>query len=265
MIAVVVVCTKLFFPFDNVKRYPTSAREPAAQVIDWKLWGQAQRQFDNRETAGGRIGKGNEVLVNETDVFNMTLSQLDEYMDWYENSWLDSSKAPNQLADMFPTGRTGMETHPQAGPQLEGDYDEAIASKLQSVMGQLKPRRAISEEDASNLESDVPRPGSSYQRYRRESDLPETAKTFYEAAAKVAGISLPMLVRAVFQTELKLERWQEDRRRMEYHELIPEMEFARDTSVDEMQVDEQGISDLEKGGRWSRRDCDLMLSSSMCA
>lgn len=243
MISIIVVATKLYFPFDNVKRYPTSAKEPAAQVIDWKVWGQAQRQFDNRETAGGRIGKGNEIMVNEKDVLNMTESQLDEYMDWYENSWLDSNNAQNQLAEMFPLGRTGLESQPPATSQPDIDDDEAIAAKLQTVMNQMKPRRAISEEDALKLPGEVPRPGSLYQRYRRESDLPETARMFYEAAAKVAGISLPNLIRAVHQTELKLERWQENKRRMEYYGKLQDEEFTKGAD-DEMEVGEQGVQDF---------------------
>lgn len=70
-----------------------SVREPSAQVLDWELWSQVQRHFDSRETVGGRIGKGNEILITEKDVFNMSPAQLDEYMDWYENSWLDHSKS----------------------------------------------------------------------------------------------------------------------------------------------------------------------------
>lgn len=68
-----------------------------------------------------------------------------------------------------------------------------------------------------NTDSDVPRPGSQYKRYRWESDLPEMARPFYETVAKVAGISLHTLVRAVFETEMKISRWQEDRRRREVH------------------------------------------------
>ena len=92
IIAIIVVCTKLYFPFDNMKRYPTSVKQPAAQVIDWTLWGQNQREFDRRETAGGQIGRGNEILTTEQDALKMTTNQLDEYMDWYEKSWLDASK-----------------------------------------------------------------------------------------------------------------------------------------------------------------------------
>lgn len=98
LITLIVISTKLFFPFDDMKRYPLSTREPSAQVLDWKLWAQVQRHFDRRETVGGRIGKGNEILVTEKDVFNMTPAQLDEYMDWYETSWLDHSRGKEPLA-----------------------------------------------------------------------------------------------------------------------------------------------------------------------
>jgi RNA polymerase I-specific transcription initiation factor RRN7 len=92
----VVISTKVLFPLDDLKRYPVSSREPAAQLMDWKRWVQIQRHFDGRETSGGKIGKGNEIVVTERDVFNMTESQLDEYMDWYENSWLDSSRGKGE-------------------------------------------------------------------------------------------------------------------------------------------------------------------------
>ncbi|KAF7130954.1 hypothetical protein CNMCM5793_003889 [Aspergillus hiratsukae] len=210
LITLIVISTKLFFPFDDIKRYPLSTREPSAQVLDWKLWAQVQRHFDRRETAGGRIGKGNEILVTEKDVFNMTQAQLDEYMDWYETSWLDHSRVLNPLAEFFPIGPTASEGQ-VISDSTEGD-DEAMHAMLQTVTSQLKPRKAISDPKA-----DVARPGSSYPRYRTESDLPETARSFYETAAKVAGVSLSTLVRAVSQTETKISRWLDDKRRIEHH------------------------------------------------
>lgn len=92
LVALVVITTKLLFPFDDVERYPATVEEPTVQVIDWNLWSQIQRHYDNRETPAGQLGKGKEILVTERDVFGMTPSQLDEYMNWYENSWLDPSK-----------------------------------------------------------------------------------------------------------------------------------------------------------------------------
>jgi RNA polymerase I-specific transcription initiation factor RRN7 len=89
IIALVIVSTKLLLPFDDLKRRPTSGHEPSSQVIDWQIWAHAQKKFDDKTSEKGKIGKGNEILINDRDVFNMTGNQLDEYMDWYENGWLD--------------------------------------------------------------------------------------------------------------------------------------------------------------------------------
>lgn len=92
LMTIVVISAKLGFPFDDIKRYPCSTREATTQKMDWNAWAQAQRYFDRHQTSKGNIGKGNEILVEENDVFDLTPSQLDEYMDWYENNWLDRSK-----------------------------------------------------------------------------------------------------------------------------------------------------------------------------
>lgn len=121
---------------------------------------------------------------------------------------------------------------------MEDDH-EAMHTMLQTVIRQLKPRKAIPD-----LESDVARPGSFYPRYRTESDLPETARSFYETAAKVAGISLSTLVRAVSQTEAKLSRWLDDQRRTEYHRDSMEMDINDDASTDDMEaIGAQDMSD----------------------
>lgn len=90
LVSLIVIASKLLFPFDDTKRYPFSANESTTQAVNWKAWNQAQWYVENREIAAGHIGKGNEILATEDDAFTMTGTQLDEYMDWYENSWLDS-------------------------------------------------------------------------------------------------------------------------------------------------------------------------------
>ncbi|THC99406.1 hypothetical protein EYZ11_001130 [Aspergillus tanneri] len=236
LMSLIVISTKLLFPFDDTERYPTTAREPTTQVIDWELWAQAQRHFANRETSGGQIGKGNEILVKEKDVFNMTPSQLDEYMDWYENSWLDS-KVTNLLADMFPIGPTVGESQ-NAASTTEEDEEEAMSSMNQKVTSELKARKMLSNPDV-----DIPRPGNLYQRYRKESDLPDAATYFYEIAAKVAGVSLSTLIRAVFQAETKISRWLEDQRRIEYYGDPLEAEISRDDNSDDAVADNRAISE----------------------
>lgn len=89
LVSLIVVVTKLLFSFDKIRRYPVSGNEPTTQAVDWTVWSQVQRQFANRDNAEGHITRGEEILTTEKDVFQMDPSQLDDYMDWYENSWLD--------------------------------------------------------------------------------------------------------------------------------------------------------------------------------
>lgn len=116
----------------------------------------------------------------------------------------------NPLVDMFPAGRTGSETTSiQTSGQDEEDDDEATTKKLRSVLSKLKSRRAISDENAAKMENPVFRPGTSYMSYRSEDDLPETAKAFYESAAKLAGLSLATLIRVVKLTENRFQNLEE--------------------------------------------------------
>jgi RNA polymerase I-specific transcription initiation factor RRN7 len=58
----------------------------------------------------------------------------------------------------------------------------------------------------------VTRPGEKYRIYRKEEDIPENARRFYEAVARCAGLSMDMLVMAVFFTEKKMDKWQVEQR-----------------------------------------------------
>ena len=81
MASLLVIATKLFFPFENqIKRYPFSSREPAAQVMNWDVWAHVQRSL---------VGYADQITVMEKDVFRMSWDQVDEYLDWYEGVWLD--------------------------------------------------------------------------------------------------------------------------------------------------------------------------------
>ncbi|KAL2822589.1 hypothetical protein BJX63DRAFT_126648 [Aspergillus granulosus] len=210
LVTLVVMATKLLFPFDGIQRHPASAQEPTVQAIDWEAWADVQDHFDKRDAMSGRIGKGKEILVNEGDVLTMNSNQLDEYMDWYESSWLDSSKDPGPLASLFPLGSMAKESRPGAFT-TEVNEEEAIDAMLGMTPRYLKSRAVVGEPDA-----DIPRPGSLYARYREESDLPDSARSFYETAAKVTGISLQTLVRCVCQAEIQINKWLEEQRRIKY-------------------------------------------------
>ncbi|KAL4935346.1 hypothetical protein BDV06DRAFT_207207 [Aspergillus oleicola] len=210
LVTLVVIATKLLFPFDDVERHPMSAQEPTVQAINWEAWANIQKQFENRDASAGRIGKGKEILVKEGDVLNMAPDQLDEYMDWYESSWLENSKGTDSLAALFPIGSTSKETR-QNESAAEDNEEESLSWMLQMAPRYLKIREVVSDSNA-----DIPRPGSLYARYRHESDLPDSARAFYETAAKATGISLATLVRCVSQAEVQINKWLEDQRRIKH-------------------------------------------------
>ncbi|KAL8774009.1 MAG: hypothetical protein Q9194_004160 [Teloschistes cf. exilis] len=218
LMSLLVITVKLYHPFDSIDRHPRSLTEPGTLVIDWNRWSEVQKGYDARDTAGGKLGRGNEIKVTETDIFNLSGDQIDEYLDWFEETWVDEERArkqprgyPSQLLDMFPTGKPDGLTRPTVDIEQERLKDEeALEAKLQAIQGTLKPRQIISDKDAKYHEEPVARIGSFYQRYRKAEYLPATAKAFHETAASLIAVKLSTLLIAVGQIERKLIRWKEE-------------------------------------------------------
>ncbi|KAL9581434.1 MAG: hypothetical protein Q9212_003898 [Teloschistes hypoglaucus] len=217
LMALLVITVKLYHPFDSIDRHPRSLTEPGTLGIDWNRWSEVQKDYDARDTAGGELGRGNEIKVTETDVFNLSGDQVDEYLDWFEKTWVDEERArkrprgyPSQLLDMFPTGKPDGSTRPTVDAERERLNDEeGLEAKLRAVQGALKQRQIISDKDAKNYEESVARIGSFYKRYRKADDLPATAKAFHETAASLIAVKLSTLLIAIGQIERKLMKWKE--------------------------------------------------------
>lgn len=219
LIALLVIAVKLCYPFDMLDRHPRSHLDIAVLNVDWDNWCELQKKHDMRLISQGKIGRGNEMLVNEQDVINMPTEQLDEYLDWYEKTWIseDDDEHPNrglpkQLLDMFPTKRAD----PALAAMDEFDADTKVErnlldEKLRNVQHQLKLRPAISKEREGKSKEPLRRLGNFYKRYRKIEDLPRQAKTFHEAAASLVGVSLATLFMAVLQMERKLQIWRAKR------------------------------------------------------
>ncbi|KAJ5444258.1 uncharacterized protein N7458_008130 [Penicillium daleae] len=251
LMALIVVATKLLFPFDDLERHPATAKEPATQAINWSLWARAQTHFNRRESASGKIGKEQVIQLTDKDVLNMAPSQLDEYMDWYESNWIDSFRLVNPVADMFATNRT-TETPapPQAPPPstlaTAADPEEALNSLVHTVMQELQ-----TNEVNPDPEEDDRRPGSWYWRYRWESQLTDTARSFYELAAQLAAVSLQTLIHAVTVTEYRIAKTIEDKRRAEYFSQVMDLDMEGDAdedSIDGMDELDEQLTELDVGG-----------------
>ena len=182
--------------------------------IDWNIWCDAQTKKEEISLVG-KIGRGNEMLVEEADIMKMSGAQLDEYLDWSEEIWVDKAglnhkkhALSKQLLDMFPTGR-GDGSSP-AKVTFAEDLKSAQTSTAQirqGVQGSLLMRDIISEEHEGKGNKYVRRIGSFYKRYWKAEDLTPHARKFYQAAVSLVGISLSTLLIAVLQTERKLQLW----------------------------------------------------------
>jgi RNA polymerase I-specific transcription initiation factor RRN7 len=237
LMSLVVITTKLIFPFDSdvMKRYPRSLNEPAAQRIDWKKWVELRKQgaypahantsvdVNEGETRSKPpLEKGREIEITDADIFKMSGADMDQYMDWYQRTWIRPNDAEEnvnkELLDMFPLKPLPVEDE-QRDPERE--VEEAQLKTVREVHAAMKVYRPVSDEDVRQLqlESETPveikRPGSEYRLYPTVEDLPETARAFYEAAAEAACMSVEKLVRAVRQTETKIETWRSEKRRAE--------------------------------------------------
>jgi RNA polymerase I-specific transcription initiation factor RRN7 len=207
--ALVIVAVKLYHPFDTLDRYAASLTRLGIFQIDWEAWCSHHQQYAKRETSDGKLGRGNEMKIKEQDVFRMSEAQLDEYLDWYEKTWVNEAARrprkgdlPQELLDMFSTSRLDGSVAPAVDITETIAADQvALDAKLAAVQASLRTRGVIREEEEADRGEPVRRIGSFYKRYRKEGDLPPHARTFFEAAASLIGAELSTMVLAVLQTE----------------------------------------------------------------
>ena len=220
LVCLLVIAVKLYHPFDTSIRHVRSLADPAALTIDWESWVDGQSSCKMHATGGTHLERGSEISVTEKDVMNMTGEQLDEYMDWYERTFVDESRAeeksrglPKQLLDMFPIGRIdGSDPTPYSYDRMAvEEEEEAVDKKLNTVMCKLRLRSVISDdpEGSTGISEDSNRIGSFYKRYRKVEDLTPHAKAFHEAVAQAIGIRLETLILAVGQVERRLVKWKD--------------------------------------------------------
>ena len=213
LVSLLLIAVKLYHPFNSQPRHGRSLTEFGTLVIDWDSWGKSKIEYAARHQSARSLGRGNEINVNENDIMDMSGEQLDEYLDWYEKTWVkeDSQQSsarriPQPLLDMFPTGRPDGSSPVKVDFRQEAQADRiGLDQMLNTAVGSLQFRGIVLEESADSSDDSVRRIGSFYKRYRTIEDLSPQARMFYEAAANSVGTSLTTLTIAVFQMERKLE------------------------------------------------------------
>jgi RNA polymerase I-specific transcription initiation factor RRN7 len=80
----IVIATKLSQPFDELVRHPVDDSDPTVLKINWRLWRQSMR---GKHMEGFK--RGEEVMVTDADVLEMDGKKIDDYLDWYQRTWID--------------------------------------------------------------------------------------------------------------------------------------------------------------------------------
>lgn len=217
LMALVVITTKLLFPFDDQKRYPKSARDPAALAMDWKLWTQLHSHGNDTEDERGEkkpLTFENAFEMKEAESLELAGDRLDQYLDWYERNMAseqvrERGRAGREadfrkaLFKMFPA--SGQFDEPRARPEII-ESGMTSGERLLQVQNALRPKRIVAEEDSD----DIPRAGSFYPQYRALEDLDHTTRIFYDKAAKLAGCALRGMLKAVFLLERRMMSYEKD-------------------------------------------------------
>ena len=278
LVSLIIVAVKLLFPFESatVKRYPHSLNEPAAQRVDWTAWIEARKNLesDGKESGGDRkFKKGQEIEVIDSDIFNMSDTQMDSYMDWYQRTWTKPADAADEdtsvrkgILDMFPLKPLPAKDESADATRNE-ELEQARLQVVSDVHSMIKMRRPIPDDEAQQLgDTVVNRPGMRYIRYRTVEELEGPAKAFYEAAAEVACLSLKSLVQAVMLTERRITILRNAKRRAERfgEEMDIEAEGGRVEEAENwMQrmdlVGDEGEGEGEEEGEEELDDEDLEM------
>ncbi|KKY20845.1 putative rna polymerase i specific transcription initiation factor [Phaeomoniella chlamydospora] len=194
------------------------------------------------------------LTTTSTDVFDLTPKDLDRYMDWYQQTWansdlLNQNPANKEILKLFPLEPIQPRSTVPQEQQISKDQavEDALNEKLKAVHQTLLSRTPIPDtlhaqntEDASNPSSSlsVIRPGENYVTTKpwlfdetlitsenplgetSASNLTEPERQFWLRASEISGFSIKQLLRAVRETENKISKWLNSKRRTEYWEDI---------------------------------------------
>jgi RNA polymerase I-specific transcription initiation factor RRN7 len=98
LMSLIVIATKLSQPFDNITRDRESELDPTSVKIDWEKW----RQIMTEPLSDG-LRRGEEIKVTDLDVFGMNDKKLDDYLDWYQRTWIGDQNPKSTPFHIFPS------------------------------------------------------------------------------------------------------------------------------------------------------------------
>jgi RNA polymerase I-specific transcription initiation factor RRN7 len=212
LMALVVVATKLLFPFDDVERRAYEPTDLSSLSLDWDAWVKLHKPESDKSAEQPQLSFHQAFQFSESDCLSAADERLDAYLDWYEENVAseevrERGRARNDaefrrtLFQMFPTpARQSMESN---------DKTPADVNRLPDAHGTLLRERVVQPQESKN----VNRIGIFYRRFRTVEELSGPATLLYESTAALACLSVESMVQAVFLTERKLQKFEEGLRK----------------------------------------------------
>lgn len=191
LVALLIVATKILYPFDHVHRAPWAETDPTRLRMDWGKW---NAEFSQHQQPKESVSKKNVWDMGAEEMDNL-VALLSQPLPKEESG---ASQGRDSLLRLFPVlDRKGKE--PDLLPPQHDSTEEEINARIISVQNAMTLVPPESESSGH-------RPGSLYPRYESEDQLPEIAKTFHRKCAEISGLRLTRLLRAVILVENLLER-----------------------------------------------------------
>lgn len=202
LVSCIVFSAKLLYPFDGEERFPVSYRDPSSLQIDWGKWKELMRDVASEGLERRDINK-----LQPEDAWTMSDRKIDDYLDWYEETQINSGRETQELRELFPLSQR---RHQVSRRDLT---EEEIDERLKTAQSYIKSA-------APTLRGWSMRTGDDHALYRSVDDLPETARAFYGKAAELSGMSLGKLVKSVYALERSVNRWSIQQKKAERGSIV---------------------------------------------
>ncbi|KAK2027682.1 hypothetical protein LX32DRAFT_640750 [Colletotrichum zoysiae] len=199
LVAVLVLATIHCFPFENSTAAPQDENGFLLPRLDWEKW---------RAVMAPTLSTG--LLQTRVDYTDVTASQIlamgpAELDDYFAHLSLltDAQAEETMLERYFP-----VEEQPSRQAVSETPEDET-GGRLRTIQAQAA---SFDQVDQSGQRGGGAQKRS-YYSYKSEDDLPPAGRDFFQMAAQLSGLSVPMLLRAVNMLEAHIIVWQREQRR----------------------------------------------------
>ncbi|KAK1963629.1 hypothetical protein LY78DRAFT_705018 [Colletotrichum sublineola] len=200
LVAVLVLATIQCFPFENSTASYQDENGFLVPRLNWEEWRTIMAPALSTDSVQTRVDC---IDVTASQILSMEPAELDSYFA-HLSLLTDAHAEETMLAKYFP---------------IEDQPSKKVLSE--TLEDETDERLRIIQAQAASFADQVDQPGQgerspqkgSYYSYKSEDDLPPAGKDFFKLAAQLAGLSIPMLVRAVNMLEAYIVLWQRQQRR----------------------------------------------------